>query len=63
MAASAASARSRFSQSAVPKARLAEKSASTQVSSSRSAIVWRMWGSSVRAVTFQSMRRTSSPAA
>ena len=44
-AAMAASARSRFSQSAVPKSRLAERSASTHVSSSRSAIVWRMWGS------------------
>jgi hypothetical protein len=57
----AASARSRFSQSAVPKARLAEKSATIHVSSSRSAIDTRMWGSWVRAVTFQSMRRTSSP--
>ena len=60
-AAQAAIARSRFSQAAVPKSRLGERSTTSWVSSSRSAIVSRMWGSVVRAVTDQSMRRTSSP--
>jgi hypothetical protein len=61
VAAAAASARSRFSQAAVPKARLAEQSTRSQVSSSRSAMVSRTWVSRSRAVTFQSIRRTSSP--
>ena len=39
----------------------AERSATSQVSSSRSATVCRMCGSVVRAVTDQSIRRTSSP--
>ena len=43
-AAAAASARSRFSQRAVPKSRLAEPSTTSQVSSSRSAIVSRTCG-------------------
>ena len=55
-------ARSRLVQRAVPKSRLGERSTSSQVSSSRSAIDSRTWGSCMRAVTFQSMRRTSSPA-
>ena len=60
-AAVAASARSRFSHAAVPKSRLGDWSTTTQVSSSRSAIVSRTWATVVRAVRFQSMRRTSSP--
>ena len=60
-AASAATARSRFSHAAVPKSRLADRSITTQVSSSRSATVWRTCGTVVRAVTAQSIRRTSSP--
>ena len=60
-AATAARARSRFSHRAVPKSRLAEQSTRAHVSSSRSAMVSRTWGTVVRAVTFQSMRRTSSP--
>ena len=61
VAATAARARSRFSHAAVPKARLAEASTRIHVSSSRSATVSRTWVSRSRAVTFQSMRRTSSP--
>ncbi len=61
IAARAATARSRFSQLAVPKSRLADRSSSTQVSSSRSATVSRTCGTVVRAVTGQSIRRTSSP--
>ncbi len=60
-AAAAATARSRFSHRAVPKSRLGDRSTTTQVSSSRSAMVWRRNGDCMRAVTFQSMRRTSSP--
>jgi hypothetical protein len=60
-AAAAATARSRFSQPAVPKSRLAETSTTNHVSSSRSAIICRTCGVVVRAVTDQSMRRTSSP--
>jgi len=61
MDAAAATARSRFSQPAVPKSRLADTSTTSQVSSSRSAIICRTWGWVVRAVTDQSIRRTSSP--
>ena len=50
-AATIASARSRFSNSAVPKSRLAERSTTIHVSSSRSAIVSRTCGIVVRAVT------------
>jgi uncharacterized protein YbcI len=57
----AASTSSRFSVSAVPKSMLGERSTTIQVSSSRSAIVCRMCGIVVRAVTGQSIRRTSSP--
>jgi hypothetical protein len=60
-AAAAATTRSRFSQPTVPKSSDAERSATSQVSSSRSATVCRMCGSVVRAVTDQSIRRTSSP--
>jgi hypothetical protein len=60
-AATADSARSRFSQLAVPKSRLGERSTTTQVSSSWSAMGNRTWAVPVRAVTAQSMRRTSSP--
>ena len=61
-AALAARTRSRFSLAAVPNSMLADRSARTQVSSSRSAT--RSWtcGTVVRAVTAQSIRRTSSPA-
>ena len=62
-AAAADTARSRFSHQAVPKSRLGDSSARIQHSSSRSAMVSRTWGSVIRAVTFQSMRRTSSPGA
>lgn len=55
------STRSRFSASAVPKSRLAEQSATTQVCSSRSASVVRTWTAWDRAVRFQSIRRASSP--
>ena len=61
MAAAAATARSRFSHPAVPKSRLADTSTTNQVSSSRSAIICRTCGWVVRAVTDQSIRRTSSP--
>ena len=61
MAAAAATAKSRFSQTAVPKSRLADKSTTSQVSNSRSAIICRTCGWLVRAVTAQSIRRTSSP--
>ena len=61
MEAAAATARSRFSQPAVPKSRLADMSTTSQVSSSRSAIICRTCGCVVRAVTDQSIRRTSSP--
>ena len=61
MAAAAATARSRFSQLAVPKSKLADASTTSQVSSSRSAIICRTCGWVVRAVTAQSIRRTSSP--
>jgi hypothetical protein len=61
MAAAAATARSRFSHPAVPKSRLADTSTTSHVSSSRSAIIWRTCGVVVRAVTDQSIRRTSSP--
>ncbi|CKU27289.1 Uncharacterised protein [Mycobacterium tuberculosis] len=44
MAAAAATARSRFSQQAVPKSRLADMSTTSQVSSSRSAIICRTCG-------------------
>ena len=50
-----------FLAAAVPKSRLAERSATTHVSISRSASVVRTWGTSARAVRFQSMRRASSP--
>ena len=51
----------RFSRRTVPKCMLAESSTSTQVSSSCSASGRHTWGSpAARAVTFQSMRRTSS---
>lgn len=53
---------SRFSIAAVPKSMLAVASSSAQISSSRSATRSRTCGSFVRAVTFQSIRRTSSPA-
>jgi hypothetical protein len=61
IAAVAASASSRFSIAAVPKSMLAVPSSSVQISSSRSATSSRTCGSAVRAVTFQSIRRTSSP--
>ncbi len=61
IAAAAATARSRFSQPVVPKSRLADMSTTSQVSSSRSAIICRTCGWVVRAVTDQSIRRTSSP--
>ena len=61
IAAAAATARSRFSHTVVPKSRLADMSTTSQVSSSRSAIICRTWGCMVRAVTAQSIRRTSSP--
>jgi hypothetical protein len=61
IAATAAMTRSRFSHRAVPKSRLGDRSITAQVSSSRSAIVSRMCGTVVRAVTAQSIRRTSSP--
>ena len=61
IAAAAATARSRFSQPVVPKSRLADMSTTSHVSSSRSAIIWRTCGWVVRAVTDQSIRRTSSP--
>lgn len=61
IAAAAATARSRFSQLVVPKSRLADMSTTSHVSSSRSAIIWRTCGLVVRAVTDQSIRRTSSP--
>ena len=61
MAAAAATARSRFSHPVVPKSRLADTSTTSQVSSSRSAIICRTCGCVVRAVTDQSIRRTSSP--
>ena len=61
IAAEAATARSRFSQPTVPKSRLADMSTTIQVSSSRSAIICRTCGWVVRAVTAQSIRRTSSP--
>ena len=61
IAAAAASTRSRLSQRAVPKSRLADRSTASQVSSSRSATVCRTCGTVVRAVTGQSIRRTSSP--
>ncbi len=61
MAATAARARSRFSQLAVPKSMLAEQSTMAHDSSSRSATGSRTWGTVVRAVTAQSIRRTSSP--
>ena len=54
---------SRFSQRAVPKSRLAERSATIHVSDSRSASVWRTNVSADRAVRFQSMSRASSPGA
>ena len=60
-AAVAPSTTSRFSARAVPKSRLAERSATTQVSSSRSASVVRTCVGSDRAVRFQSMSRASSP--
>src|ERR1700742_2303595 len=44
MAAAAATAKSRFSQTAVPKSRLADMSTTSQVSSSRSAIICRTCG-------------------
>jgi hypothetical protein len=59
-AATAAIASSRFSNSAVPKSMLGVTSASTQVASSRSASTVRTCGTVVRAVTAQSIRRTSS---
>ena len=61
IAAVAAITRSRFSQTALPKSSDADMSATTHVSNSRSATVCRMCGSVVRAVTDQSIRRTSSP--
>ncbi len=50
-----------FSIVAVPKRIAAETSTTSHASRSRSAIWSRTWVSPVRAVTFQSMRRTSSP--
>ena len=61
IAAAAATTRSRLSICAVPKSRLADRSIASQVSSSRSATVCRTCGTVVRAVTGQSIRRTSSP--
>ena len=58
---SAATASSRLSQAAVPKSRLADMSTASQVSSSRSAIIWRTCGCVVRAVTDQSIRITFEP--
>jgi hypothetical protein len=60
-AATADSARSRFSHVAVPKSRLGDRSTTSHVSSSWSAMGSRTWAVPVRAVTAQSMRRTSSP--
>ncbi len=59
-AATAATASSRFSSSAVPKSMLGEASTSNQVTNSRSASTSRTCGVVVRAVTAQSIRRTSS---
>ena len=59
--AAAASATWAFSIVAVPKRIAAETSTTSQASRSRSAIWSRTWVCIVRAVTFQSMRRTSSP--
>ena len=58
---SAATTRSRFWHPPVPKSRLADRSMTSQVSSSRSAIICRTCGWVVRAVTDQSIWRTSSP--
>ena len=55
------SATSALRRSAVPKVIEAEASSTSQVVSARSATSTRTCGSPVRAVTFQSMRRTSSP--
>ena len=60
-AAASAIATSRFSERAVPNDIDGVRSTSSVVSSSRSATDWRTWGACVRAVTAQSMRRTSSP--
>ena len=60
-AATAARARSRLRQEAVPNSMEAEPSTRTQVSSSLSAMVSRTWTAPLRAVRGQSMRRTSSP--
>ena len=59
--ATAATARSRFSSCDVPKSIDPDRSTSAHVSSSRSAIRSRTCGIVVRAVTAQSIRRTSSP--
>ena len=50
-----------FDRRAVPKRMLGDRSSATIRFSSRSASVSRMNGAFSRAVTFQSMRRTSSP--
>ena len=55
------SATSHLRRSAVPKVMDADVSSSSHVSTARSATWTRTCGSSVRAVTFQSIRRTSSP--
>jgi hypothetical protein len=47
--------------SAVPNCIDGEVSSTSQVERARSAIWTLVWGSRVRAVTFQSIRRTSSP--
>ena len=55
------SATSAFRRSAVPNAIDAEASNTSHVTSTRSASSTRTWVCPVRAVTFQSIRRTSSP--
>jgi hypothetical protein len=55
------SATSALRRSAVPKLIDGEVSRTSQLTSARSAIWSRTWMSPVRAVTFQSIRRTSSP--
>ena len=57
------SATSHFRRSAVPNVIDADVSSSSHVSTARSATLTRTCGSPVRAVTFQSIRRTSSPGA
>jgi hypothetical protein len=52
---------SRFECFVVPSAMERDTSIATMTFISRSACVWRTKGAPIRAVTFQSMRRTSSP--